>query len=221
MTQYIFGLDMSLTSPALAMYNSTTGQLDVVCVAQRKREIGLVKRGDKWSVKVIEGCAKGVIDVVRYKYIVCHFVEHMLVFCNGACEESTVRIEQYAFGANGSHSFKLQELGGCLKMALYEAKFSVEPIAIGSWKKQFTGKGNATKREVYDTVVALGFAVLLLCFGLTFSKNGDPPSPINDICDAIGILGILQKPNGAQQEKTKIGADPKRAPPLPRSKGRC
>jgi Holliday junction resolvasome RuvABC endonuclease subunit len=202
MVTYTFGLDMSVTSPAMSMYNATTSQLEMVCFAQRKREAGLTVRGDNWSVRALEECAKGAIDVVRYKHIIDNFIVNMLAFCNGDCKGSIVRIEQYAFGSSGAHVFKLQELGGCLKLALYEAGFlTIELIAIGSWKKRFTGKGNATKSEVYNAMVVIHkLPALLPHFQLLLSKNGDPPSPVNDICDAVGIMGIHTVLSGTKRK---------------------
>lgn len=69
-----------------------------------------------------------------------------------------VAIENYAFGATrGTHSHALGELGGVVRLALYEANvpyIDVPPAVLKRWAVQ---KGNAGKDEMIAAAVRAGY----------------------------------------------------------------
>ncbi len=72
-----------------------------------------------------------------------------------------VVIEGYSMGTarQSSHAHGLGELGGVVRLALFEAGIAYVDVAPASLKKYATGKGNASKDEVYgEAIRRLGYA---------------------------------------------------------------
>lgn len=72
-----------------------------------------------------------------------------------------VAIEGYSFGtpAGASHSHALGELGGVVRLELYDLKVPFVEIAPSSLKKYACGKGNAKKMDVLAAAIRrLGYA---------------------------------------------------------------
>ena len=59
-----------------------------------------------------------------------------------------VMIEHYAFGARGAAMISLGELGGVIRLALYESKIPYIEVPPTLAKKFVTGKGNSNKNVV-------------------------------------------------------------------------
>jgi Holliday junction resolvasome RuvABC endonuclease subunit len=62
-----------------------------------------------------------------------------------AYEADLVVIEDYAFSRADAHAHALGELGGVVRLALYERRIPYVDIKASSLKKFATGKGNAPK----------------------------------------------------------------------------
>jgi crossover junction endodeoxyribonuclease RuvC len=95
-----------------------------------------------------------------------------------------VIIEGYAFGARNSQSHKIGELGGVIRLALYEINVPYVDVPPTSRAKFATGKGNAAKTEVISAISART--------GIIWSGKG-----ADDMCDAwvleemgLNALGI-------------------------------
>ena len=65
-----------------------------------------------------------------------------------------VLIEGYAFGARNSQSHSIGELGGAVRMKLWESRIPFVDIPPTCRAKFATGKGNASKNEVISSISA-------------------------------------------------------------------
>ena len=98
-----------------------------------------------------------------------------------AYQPDLVVIEGYAFGARYSHSHSLGELGGAIRLALYEAGVPYIDVPPTVLKMFATGKGNASKEKVLvEAIRRLDFeghdnneadALWLRAFGHTFLEE--------------------------------------------------
>lgn len=64
-----------------------------------------------------------------------------------------VVIEGYAFGAKGAAVFSLGELGGAIRLALYDFGIPYVDVSPSSLKMFATGKGNAPKDDVFAAAI--------------------------------------------------------------------
>jgi crossover junction endodeoxyribonuclease RuvC len=84
---------------------------------------------------------------------------------------SCVIIEGYSFASRNSQAHSIGELGGCIRMMLWENKIPYVEIPPTSRAKFATGRGNSAKTEVISSISAMT--------GLVFSGSGS-----DDMCDA-------------------------------------
>ena len=171
---YILGIDMSLTSPGLALYNTETNNWQLRCFANRNREECLVS-----GPLVIWNRPKAFdTDIERY----IHIIDQIVAYVKDIPVEHIV-LEGYAYAANGAHSAKLHEITGILKYVLTQhfplAKWTIFPPT--SWRKIVHGNGHASKQMAIDRVKTSIMDVAEV-LGIT---NG---SPLTDICDAVCLV---------------------------------
>jgi len=84
---------------------------------------------------------------------------------------NAVVIEGYAFAARNSQSHKIGELGGVIRLALYEMEVPYIDVPPTCRAKFATGKGNSSKTEVVSAVSART--------GIVWAGKGT-----DDMCDA-------------------------------------
>jgi len=84
-----------------------------------------------------------------------------------------VVVEDYAYGARG-HAFSIGELGGLIKLGLFERGFRVLLVTPTSLKKFVTNKGNSPK----DIMMLQTFKK----YGVEFTDN--------NLCDAYGLAQV-------------------------------
>lgn len=82
-----------------------------------------------------------------------------------------VIIEGYSFASRNSQAHSIGELGGCVRMRLWENKIPYIEVPPTVRAKFATGKGNASKNEVISSVSAMT--------GIIFQGSG-----ADDMCDA-------------------------------------
>lgn len=82
-----------------------------------------------------------------------------------------VILEGYSFASRNSQAHSIGELGGCIRMALWESNIPYIEVPPTSRAKFATGKGNAGKTEVISAISSKT--------GLVFSGAG-----ADDECDA-------------------------------------
>jgi len=93
-----------------------------------------------------------------------------------------VAIEGYAFGAQGNAMFNLAELGGVVRMALFDSGVPFADVPPSSLKLFATGKGNAPKDQVLAAAIRqLGYAGhdhnaadALWLLSMALVRNADP-----------------------------------------------
>lgn len=90
-----------------------------------------------------------------------------------------VAIEGYSFASRNSHAHSIGELGGCVRMRLWEKGIPFVEIPPTCRAKFATGKGNASKGEVISAISAQT--------GLVFSGAG-----ADDECDAWILEEMLR-----------------------------
>lgn len=101
-------------------------------------------------------------------------------------EIDCVLLEGYSFASRNSQAHSIGELGGCIRMTLWECSIPYIEIPPTSRAKFATGKGNAGKTEVISSISSKT--------GMTFSGSG-----ADDECDAW----ILEQMGLAKLQKSK------------------
>lgn len=77
----------------------------------------------------------------------------------GTPTDDIVVIEGYSMGSHNSHSHELGELGGVIRMWLYENGVKWVDVPPTTLKLFLTGKGNASKDDMIGAAVRLGCPV--------------------------------------------------------------
>jgi hypothetical protein len=156
------GLDLSLVSPGLSVYDSATGIWLLYGFAQRVREQGFHTVCGTTEIRLlptIPNVAGVTPNEARYEHIRSHLVDGILSAYAGAARV-VVGIENYAFGSGqqSGHAFKLQELGGVIKHSLWVRYPHWRQVVIPptSWKRSTVGHGHATKAQVVAYVLEHG-----------------------------------------------------------------
>ena len=190
----LVGVDLSLTSPGVAIHDTTTDTWLLYGFAQRKREQGIRKHQGKTTLCLLPRIPNSdTTNEERYEHIRSHVMETILLPYR-AEPQVVVGIENYAFAAQSGHSYKLQELGGILKHSLWKTYpgWHQEAIPPAQWKKQVIGNGRATKKDALLHVGQYGPCISLLCeLGLSMSTTGEVPCPAQDLADAACIVLYL------------------------------
>jgi Holliday junction resolvasome RuvABC endonuclease subunit len=187
------GLDLSLISPGICVFDTRTGIWSLYGFAQRVREHRFTVHLDSGTSVVLLPAipnVPGTTNKERYEHIRHHIVDHIMATFSTEVDV-VVGIESYAFGAkNSGSSYKLQELGGVIKHSIWRTypQWRQEIIPPSQWKKNTLGKGRAIKADVVAYVKVHGPCIPLFdVLGLVPAKNGDIPCPVQDLADAVCI----------------------------------
>jgi hypothetical protein len=175
----IAGIDYSLTSPSICVFNSTEEFTFKRCAFYFLSD---VKKNQQMFVTNIKGEAfhDWDSDFSRYENISDWAMEYLT-----GCEQ--ISIEGYAFGAKGK-VFHIAENTGVLKYRLHQAGIPVEVIPPSAVKKQASGKGNANKEEMYKAFVKETGVMLQ---GIISPGKKDIGNPVSDIVDSYFICKAL------------------------------
>lgn len=150
---YVLGLDMSLEHTGWALYNVATMEI----------KTGLLEPNPSASKKVAQ--IKGMSRLVWLRDRVSHLahfgcVENPLLTPGAGTFENPVKIisclvviEGYAFGAKGSSGISLGELGGVVRLKLFDCKIPYVEVPPTQVKKFVTGKGGAPKDVMLKEVL--------------------------------------------------------------------
>ena len=212
------GLDLSITSPAAAIYVTEAHRWYLFAFAQRVRERGLhVRRepstpgGPRVELQLFDPIPPpGTADMVRYEHIRHHLVDKALAPHVEAGSNTRFTIESYAFGASSTSgsSYKLMELGGIIKHSLHMRFPSCTQVYVPptAWKKQVAGSGKASKWDVvawcrdygprFDTVSALQMSEGAWA-------RPEVPNPCQDIADAV-CIAMYDPTTGGASKKDKL-----------------
>lgn len=177
----IAGIDYSLTSPSICVFNSAEPFTFNRCAFYFLSD---VKKNQRLFLSNIKGesITDWDSDFTRYENISDWAMEYLI-----ACEQ--VAIEGYAFGAKGK-VFHIAENTGVLKYRLHQASIPVEVIPPSAVKKQAAGKGNANKEEMYKAFVKETGIQLQMVIS---PGKKDIGNPVSDIVDSYFICKALWK----------------------------
>ena len=149
----IAGIDYSLTSPAICVWNSTDDGLFNFDGC----DVYYLETPQRWRSTV--ATTHGVVNLKPTVYPEWKteqerhdLLSDWALTCLQGCE---VFIEGYAFATSGtSHVRSIAENTGLLKHKLYKTKVPVKSIPPTVIKKYATGKGNANKELMYEAFMA-------------------------------------------------------------------
>lgn len=209
------GLDLSLSSPAVAVCAQDTPHVvSVLVLQQRKRELA------PWrSPTALVGQKGQHVHVERQPYAfddrrnrwrrihaictaIVRFVEAERAKL-GAHTTVTAQFEGYAFDKvkNGESSSLtgLAELGGVIRHAFYERAWAFVDISPGAAKASFAKNGRASKAQMAAAYVAAGWPALEGALGTTPDLH-----PYEDAIDALAVLHCPPPdPNAASKAQAR------------------
>lgn len=114
-----------------------------------------------------------------------------------------IALEGYSYGSKGNSIVQIAELGGAVRVALWEAGLPVALISPSELKLYATGKGNASKEEV------LVQAVVRSRFEFFTNNTGDAWWLLQMALAHLGLPHIeMPKPNRAVLERIAWPAIP-------------
>jgi len=180
------GIDMSLNSPGFCVKKLNN---EIICYAfsnGKKKLANYVSDNFKIyyfdSIKELTKFQKfdKIIEVLELI-----FKEHPLI--------SSVAIEDYSYGSEGSSVSKIYELGGVIRYWFYKKGIVLQEFSPKTIKKSFCTNGNATKSDMYNEYLKKKFPVLFITKKINNKKQkiDKIPSPYSDIVDAIAVANHL------------------------------
>jgi hypothetical protein len=170
------GIDYSLTSPAVCVYNDAHPFCFQNCsfdVLSDKKVTNLCK-----NVSIFPHCKWEVSDE-RYHNIANHFYRSDLIVADN------ILIEDYSLGSKGK-VFHIAENTEVLQYNLWRNAKKYKKIPPTSLKKWVTGKGNATKELMYEQFLKEEKIDLSsMIFTSASRRSTKIDSPISDIVDSF------------------------------------
>lgn len=173
----IAGIDYSMTSPAICIYDDSKGKPD-------KSNLRFFFLNDKKKYDQTFGIIMGM-KMPLYESQMERFdmVSDWAMTIIKRFEPTHTFIEGYSMGSKG-RVFHIAENGGILKHKLWTEGFEFsDNLPPTSVKKVFCGKGNAKKEEMHDAFVQdLGIDVASLL------NSNAKDSPVSDVVDAYAMV---------------------------------
>jgi hypothetical protein len=111
-------------------------------------------------------------------------------------EISSVRavVEGYAFTSNNGSSYKLHEMGGCIKMLLRDLEITkVYIVPPSKWKKDLGLSVRGNKWAAFDLAKTLVPMDLFRATNLPEKRTKEVPNPVQDLADAVCLVQWLRK----------------------------
>ena len=184
MTQHIAGIDYGIRAPCLCIVPvqedtelTPWNQCHFYYTTQVKSQ--LVNTGNVHSIHIADTGEE------RYESIAEYFTATLKSY--DVCQ---VGLEGYAYGSakNSSSLTALAENVGLLKYFLYRADIAVNIHAPSTVKKFATGRGNASKDEMFEKFCLITEYDLNLLFGRDATALSK--SPVADMVDAYFISQV-------------------------------
>lgn len=178
------GIDMSLTSPAVALQREyqKEDEYDILCFQQRKSDMRLVNEPihkTRLTRELIPEPFKRMQGRMRY---ITDKVTRWIAERVSLEDVLHLYIEGYAYSMQSSSMWKLFELGGILRARFDELDWDTHAVSPPSVKKFFTGSGKAKKDDMRQSYAA--------SYPLMHQELQIKPhqSPQEDIIDAFAIM---------------------------------
>jgi Holliday junction resolvasome RuvABC endonuclease subunit len=200
----VMGIDLSLTSPGIAVYEYTSDLWYFYgfnpwtrrCINFEHPYIQLFPKISK---------ASNATNAVRFREVIDTILGIVGLWKN-KYPDLLVGLEGYAFGKDTAHAFKLMELGGILKYRLFfDLDIICKILPPTCWKKHAVGDGRADKLDVALFMTLIIKLDLFTIFHLP--KRIKVDHPIEDMYDASGIVQALR-----QIQENNIDIVPKKKP---------
>lgn len=184
----IAGLDYSMTSPAICLYDDSVGSMEFSSC--KFHYLTMMKKYDTIFRNVSGKYFDYTDDMVRFETISSFFMNLIL-----ETETTKVYIEGYSMGSRGK-VFHIAENTGIIKYKLWKAGIEVESVPPTVIKKFATGKGNSDKEKMQAAFFEQSRVNLKFELGMT-EKQWNPSS---DIIDSYWICkyGYEQTKKGIQ-----------------------
>lgn len=177
------GIDYSLTSPSICIYEGKVNEFDF-----DKCKIYFLSNTKKFSTynyKNIDGqenLSNFSSPEERYDFISDWAMDIII-----SHEVEKVAIEDYSYGSTGK-VFHIAENAGLLKWKLWQSEIEYVLVAPTHIKKFATGKGNAKKEMMYENFLTETQRNLQLELEIKSEKIGNP---VSDIVDSYYICKYL------------------------------
>jgi Holliday junction resolvasome RuvABC endonuclease subunit len=191
------GIDMSLKSPGVAVRRDGDTMTHLLGFQNREREAHritnyLIQENKLTINRFPYELRKDSCRWKRTRYLVGTIVGWIGSFKKSNDEKVCVFIENYALSQNRGHRQSssvstLCELGGCLRMALYEKGYDFYVLSAMTIKKQFAGHGHASKTDMI-TAFTEKYGYPSMRTILQIPQNIVDQNPLEDMVDAIAIL---------------------------------
>lgn len=201
---YYVGLDMSLRSPGMSVYHSSTKTLILFGWKQLKRhecfqgyeEVCDMK--NPLEIKKLQIRLFDQLPTERWECIT-QVVDDITSFLKVVPKDKVkIAIEGYAHNMqNSSSKSVLNELGGALRYRLMKLGLKWEEVSPKSAKKVFGKHGNCSKDDMINKYFDYGFN----CDYLSPTKMTDHPN--EDMVDALAICCALFEGQTTQDKKKK------------------
>lgn len=203
-SRYIIGIDLSIHSPAVSIFDTRLGVLYCGFAPQQQTHLTFVgsnldvASGDIDMLLECVLCGKQTwkshpthytSGIAKYAAVVNSICQYILRRCIPP-SHSLVVIEGYSFHSVGGS--RCYELGGILRYKLFSLNIPFIDVAPSSNKKHFTGHGTATKMDMYRTYRTYfklpHIVPLLHTRGKTLTEEYKVSSPEHDIVDSIALI---------------------------------
>lgn len=174
------GVDYSLTSPSICIYNSAFGEFKFErCMIYFLTD---VKKLHTLFLGNVRGeSLQGYNNECQRYDTISDWAMQYLIGC------ALVGLEDYAFAAKG-RVFHIAENTGILKYKLFQQSIPVETIPPTVVKKKATGKGNSDKEMMYQAFISETGVMLK---DIITPNKKDVGNPVSDIVDSYYICKTL------------------------------
>ena len=171
--RYILGVDYSLTSPGVCLYDTHLKSFKLFFVSDKKKLLNLA-------------CGHSIVTGFEYP-LYRNDLERYINLSNWVMslipDTSNVHviIEGYSYGSTSARLFQIAENAGCLKLQFHNKNIPFTVVPPTTIKKLATGKGNSKKEPVYEAFVEKTGIDLKSLFE---TKAATISSPISDLSDS-------------------------------------
>lgn len=196
-SRYFIGLDLSLQSPGMAVYDAETKRTSLWFVPNRKREMGLNASSPSSLVRLHSFAPYTDVETKTDAARCIGIARRILHACKSLpVAQCVVGIENYAFSkalTNSTNNLtRLAELCGVVKCALFARGFRIACLSPSQIKLLFCGSGKATKFTMWLAFQPMWPTLWsILRFDKQPTESSTIPNPLTDVVDAFAIAKVL------------------------------